>query len=327
MKRAGNLTESIADLSNLQLAFVKAKRGKQCAKEVLCFTENIDVELEKLKNSILSGEVSVGKYHTFEIYDPKQRTICAAAFDERVLHHAIMNVCNRFFERQFISDTYATRRGKGQYAAIDTAFKAFSRYDYVLKLDFRKYFDSVPHTNLKRKLLRIFKDKTLLKIFFKIIDSYSEKQGFGLPIGNLTSQYFANYYLSDLDHYAKEVLKIPCYVRYMDDILVFEASREKLKYDFECINAFAVKNVLVLKPPIFSNYIKGIQFLGYKLFRHKILLSRRSRQRFVNRFYDYERNLHLGIWSQSEYQRHIMPLVAFTQHSYSKRLRHKVISG
>lgn len=327
MKRASNLTELIADMSNLQLAFMKARRGKQDAKVVMEFAENLDVELMKLRASILSGDVSVGKYHTFEIYDPKQRTICAASFDERVLHHAVMNVCNPLFERQFISDTYATRKGKGQYAALKKAFDAIGKYDCVLKLDFRKYFDSIPHTDLKRKLLRIFKDKTLLRIFFKIIDTYSVAPGCGLPIGNLTSQYFANYYLSDLDHFAKEILRIPCYVRYMDDILVFEPTREKLQQDYEKICAFAVQKSLTLKPPVFSTNIKGVPFLGYKLFKHKILLSRRSRHRFCGKYYEYWHNLSLGLWSQEAFQRHVLPLFAFAQHSYSVRLRRKMTSG
>ena len=327
VKRAGNLTEMIADLSNLQEAFMKARRGKQYGKDVLAFAANLDAELTKLKSSILSGDVNVGKYHTFEIFDPKQRTICAASFDERVLHHAIMNVCNPYFERQFISDTYATRKGKGQYAALERAFKAFGKYDCVLKLDFRKYFDSIPHALLKRRLLHIFKDKTLLKIFFRIIDTYSVTPGCGLPIGNLTSQYFANYYLSDLDHFAKEILRIPCYVRYMDDILVFEPTREKLQYDYEKICAFAAEKSLTLKPPVFSTNIKGVPFLGYKLFKHKILLSRRSRHRFEGKCNEYCRYLSQGIWSQEDFQRHTLPLFAFVQHSYSMRLRRKITSG
>ncbi len=327
MIRAGNLIERIADLDNLRLAFVKARRGKQYSSDVLSFADNIDAELLSLRESILSGDVSVGNYHTFEIYDPKQRTICAAAFRERVLHHAIMNICHPIFERHFIFDTYATRKGKGQYAAIGRAMKAFCRYDHVLKLDFRKYFDSIPHKLLKCKLLRLFKDKTLLKILFKIIDTYSVTSGCGLPIGNLTSQYFANYFLSDLDHYAKETLKIPCYIRYMDDILIFEPSKQQLKNDLEQIKAFAAKNSLVLKPPVFSNYIKGVQFLGYKLCRHKIILCRRSRHRFESKYYDYQDKLLSGVWSQEQYQAHILPLMAFVEHSYSKRYRKKIITG
>lgn len=327
MKRVGNLIESIADFDNLRLAFIKARRGKLFANDAIAFAANLDNELEKLHTAILSGNVTVGNYHTFLIFDPKLRTICAASFCERVLHHAIMNVCNQYFERNFIFDTYATRKGKGQYAALDRALKAFLKYDYVLKLDFRKYFDSVSHSHLKRKLLRLFKDKVLLKILFKIIDTYSVSSGCGLPIGNLTSQYFANYYLSDLDHFAKETLKVPCYVRYMDDILIFESSYNKLKTDYEQINSFAIANQLELKPPVFSTYIKGVPFLGYKLFRHKILLARRSRRRLVSKYFEYETNLEQGIWSQTDYQRHILPLFAFARYAYSKRLRTKLLSG
>ena len=114
MRRPNHLIEQIADLDNLYHAFVTARRGKQTKPEVLHFCKHFDQNILNLRASILTGDVSVGKYNLFEVYDPKKRTICAAAFDERVLHHAIINICNPYFERHLISDTYATRKGKGQ---------------------------------------------------------------------------------------------------------------------------------------------------------------------------------------------------------------------
>lgn len=193
MKRAGFLTEQIADTDNLLLAFYKASTGKKMKAEVRRFSSNLSSEIGLLRQEILEGNVRVGDYSYFHIRDPKPRLICAAAFRERVLHHALMNICHPYFERQFIETTYATRPGKGIYQALERTRKAAKRYDFVAKFDFRKYFDSIDHGLLKRRLRRIFKDTRLLAIFDAVIGSYCREEGKGLPIGNLTSQYFANF--------------------------------------------------------------------------------------------------------------------------------------
>ena len=321
MRRPNHLIEQIADLDNLYHAFVTARRGKQTKPEVLHFCKHFDQNIQQLRTSILIGDVSVGKYNMFEVYDPKKRTICAAAFDERVLHHAIINICNPFFERHLISDTYATRKGKGQYSAIAKSREAFRKYKYVLKLDFRKYFDSIPHDVLQDKLARLFKDRALLKIFSKIIGSYSVEQGRGLPIGNLTSQYFANYYLSDLDHYIKQTLRIKYYVRYMDDMLIFGDSFSHLREIFADLTRYITDLRLEFKPPIFTTSVRGVDFLGYKLFRHKILLDARSKHRFAKKLALYDQNYEENIWTEKEYQKHLIPLFAFARQAYSKQFR------
>lgn len=211
MKRTGFLIERIADLDNLYEAFRRACRGKQRKEEVRRFREHFDENIALLHRQILEADVNVGNYHYFTIHDPKERTICAADFHERVLHHAIINVCGNLFDRTLIDTTYATRKGKGVYAAIDKAVEACTKYRYTAKLDFRKYYDSIDHDLLKCQLRRRFKDGLLLRIFDEIIDSYSASPGKGLPIGNLTSQYFANAYLSSLDHYVKEMLRAHIY--------------------------------------------------------------------------------------------------------------------
>lgn len=137
--------------------------------------------------------VSVGDYHYFKVFDPKERSICAAAFNERVLHHALMNVCHPIFERAQIFDSYASRIGKGTYAALDRASHFTKRYKWFLKLDFKKYFDSIQHGVVKSQLQRLFKDQELLNIFNSIIDTYEVAPSQGVPIGNLTSQYLVMY--------------------------------------------------------------------------------------------------------------------------------------
>lgn len=317
--------ESIADLDNLYLAYYKAFRGKQGKSEVIGFGKHLEDNLQSLRRQLLSGETKVGRYRYFSIFDPKKRLICAAAFTERVMHHAVMNVCHPYFERNLISDTYATRVGKGTYEAIGKAMKALSRYQYVVKLDVRKYFDSISHEVLKAKLRRIFKDGQLLSLFDTIIDSYSTTEGKGLPIGNLTSQYFANFYLSALDHYAKETLRIPAYLRYMDDILFFGDDKTVLKSQIDALDNCVVKLELAFKPPIVMSTEAGVTFLGYRVCRHRITLDARSRNRLRKKLRKYSIAHKNGEWTDSEYNAHLQPLLAFAEKAYSKRLRRRIM--
>lgn len=228
MKRENHLIARIADPDNLRLAFWKARKGKEGKIEVLCFRKSLDKNLLLLRDELLSGNIDVGNYNYFTIHDPKERLICAATFRERVLHHAIMNVCHANFEKYQIFDSYASRMGKGTFAALERAKGFQQKYKWFLKLDVRKYFDSIDHEKLKIMLVNMFKDKALLNVFNHIIDSYKTATGKGLPIGNLTSQYFANHYLAFADHYLKEKLQATAYIRYMDDMVIWANNKDFL---------------------------------------------------------------------------------------------------
>lgn len=324
MKRTGYLIERIAEPDNLYLAYCKACRGKRMKPDAKRYGKDLGANLRMLRWQILSGEVSVGNYSYFTITDPKQRLICAADFSERVLHHALMNVCHDVFDRTLIADTYATRRGKGVYAALDKASAAMKRYGYAAKLDVRKYFDSVHHSVLKEQLRRLFKDACLLSIFDRIIDSYPSSDDAGLPIGNLTSQYFANCYLSGIDHWMKEQRRVPVFIRYMDDMLLFRDDKRELKEDIVALTALAEGIGLMLKPPVILPTSQGISFLGYKLYANKRLLERRGKIRFARKMKEYATNLADGIWSEEQYREHTVPLLAFVQKAYTKQFRETV---
>ncbi len=328
MKRVGYLIDKIADLDNLYEAFRLACRGKQRKAEVLKFRKDLDKNLYILRKQILSGDVRVGNYHYFTIHDPKERIICAADFRERVLHHAIINICMPYFDRKLIDTTYATRKGKGIYAALDKAVLSFAKYHYSLKLDFRKYYDTVDHAILNALLRSMFKDGRLLQIFDSIIDSYCSYEGKGLPIGNLTSQYFANAYLSSLDHYAKEQLKAPIYIRYMDDILIMCDNKDSLKQMYIAMDDYAT-NVLKLdfKPPIFRTAKEGQVFLGYKIKPYRCELAGRSKRRYRSKLMDCERRWRLGQWNEQTYHEHLLPLVAFIRHAVSLKFRQSCLDA
>jgi len=326
MKRVGNLMPDIADLSNLYNAYYKAVKSKRHKADALEYTKNLDLNLSLLSNQFLTGNIETGNYHYFKIFDPKERLICAAGFSERVMHHAIMNICHPLFEKHLIYHSYATRKGKGTYASLDIAKQAVKKYKWVAKLDIRKYFDSIPHLILQEKLQRLFKDKLMLSIFSKIINSYHASDNKGIPIGNLTSQYFANYYLSSADHYAKEQLQIPVYIRYMDDILLFEQDKETLKRKVKSFCEFVETGLhLTFKLIDINATSKGVSFLGYRLFSDVIKLNQSSKKRFIRKFKGYSDYVKNGIWTQEEYSRHILPLIAFTNYASAKGLRNKCI--
>lgn len=314
--------EQIASLDNLYLAYQKASRGKQSKREVQLFAEHFDDNLRRMRQTILEGSVPMGDYHYFTIHDPKERVICASPFSERIVQHAVMNVCHPYFDRQLIDTTYATRRGKGVYAALDAAVRAMTRYEYCVKLDVRKYYDSIDHDVLKEKLQHMFKDAALLQLFDRIIDSYNVSEGKGLPIGNLTSQYFANTYLSELDHKAKEEWKAPVYIRYMDDILIAGNEKEVLRQCVERMKTYAQEKMhLSFKPPVYRRATDGIVFLGYKVLPYHILLSGRSKKRFRSKLLKYDRLLAEHTWTEELYAEHILPLLSFALHADSKSFR------
>jgi hypothetical protein len=327
MRRAGYLIDGIAEPENLRLAFWKAKKGKSDREEVRAFGKNLDKNLLALREGILSGSVSVGSYRYFKVFDPKERLICAADFGERVLHHAIMNVCGPLFERFQIYDSYATRAGKGQFAALERVKGWIGKDVWFCKLDARKFFDSISHGILFGQLCRVFKDGRLLDIFGRIIDSYSASPGRGVPIGNLTSQYFANFYLAHLDHFAKERLGVRRYVRYMDDMVMLHSSAERLSDFSKGVHGYCEGELgLRLKPVCMNRAERGIPFLGFVLFPLGVRLNRGSKKRFLRKYGGYARKLRAGVWSQKEYARHSEPLLAFTRFADTLNFRRNAVS-
>lgn len=327
MKRAGNLFDAICDPDNLRLAWVKAKKGKEDKQDVYLYGKHLQQNLNELRFQLMGGVPEIGNYQFFTIYEPKERLICAASFPERVMHHAIMNVCHPVFEKYQIYHSYATRIGKGQYAALEYAKMNQKKYRWFCKLDIRKYFDSISHEFLLKQLSRRFKDQQILDLFDKIIGSYESNEGFGLPIGNLTSQYFANFYLGQADHYLLEEVKIPAYVRYMDDMVLWHHDKTALLAAEKQFTVF-IKNHLKLacKAPCINSHDKGLPFLGYVVFPNYVRLNKHSKRRFISKYHAAEINMQNGYWTETEYARHILPLIAFTRHAQTAQLRRNVFN-
>jgi hypothetical protein len=328
MKRAGNLTIQICDLKNLYSAYFKATKTKRKKQSVIAYHKNLQNNIKQLQNQIMFGNVEIGNYTYFTIYEPKERLICAASFAERVLHHAIMNVCHQYFENRQIFDSYATRTNKGTYKALERAVFFAHKNKYYLKLYIRKYFDSISHKILYQKLETLFKDSNLLYILYQIIDSYHTKINYGLPIGNLTSQYFANFYLTFIDRFAKDVLHTKYYIRYMDDIVIFSDDLLFLQNISEKIEFFLEKELnLFLKINYINTTQSGLNFLGYRVFNNRIELQTKSKKRFIKKMSSYYYKLEKGIFTQKEFQRHVIPLISYTEHASAKGFRKKVFNN
>jgi retron-type reverse transcriptase len=282
MKRVNCLFEQIGDYQNIRLAFLKTIRGKRKSPETVRFCRDIDGNLEKIKQRLSSPDIQWGTYYRFVITDPKQRTISAAPLEDRIIHHAVMNILEPLFERRMIFHSYACRKGKGMHAAVKYAFTKCKSNGWFLKLDIRKYFDSIDHEVLKLQLAGMIKDRAVLKLLDGVIDSYQTLPGKGVPIGNLTSQFFANLYLSSLDHYILEELKSQGFVRYMDDFVLWASVKNDLVIMLEKINAYVENNLrLCLKTPIINKTENGLPFLGFRIKKRGIYLLRKSKKRMI----------------------------------------------
>lgn len=325
MKRRGHLMERIAQSDNLREAFLRAARGKSSKHVVVQFRASLDQQLQAISDDLLAGRYTFGPYHYFTIYDPKKRVICAAPFRDRVVFHAIMRICHPVFDNHQIHDSYASRIGKGTYAALERTQQMVRRHRWFAKLDMVKYFDSVDHQVMMRQLCRLFKDGMLLRYFSDLIDGYHVTPGKGLPIGNLTSQYFANHYLSTADHWAKERLHVKAMVRYMDDVLLFDDDQQRLKALVKAYTAHVGETLLLeVHEPVINRTDWGVPFLGYVAKGDKLRLNERSRHRFVHKMAMWSMWLGQGRVSIEQYVDHVTCLMAFARKADTSQLMRKL---
>lgn len=299
MKRYNYLFEDICRFENLCGAYYQARKGKRQSPTVAYFETKWEHYLLKMEHSLRTKTYRPGAYTTFYIHDPKKRMISAAPFFDRVVHHALCQVIEPIFDRTFIYHTYANRSGKGTHAAIRQCQKYARQFPYVLKADIKKYFPSIHHATLKGLVRRKIKCRDTLWLVDLIIDHSNPqeriwdyfpgdnlfspvREKIGLPMGNLTSQFFANLYLSPLDHYVKESLGIEGYIRYVDDFLVFGIEKGKLQEVKHRIDVFLKDQLRLMLHPKKSHVFPvatGIPFLGQRVY----LTHRKLQQQNVRR--------------------------------------------
>ncbi|AHF04319.1 RNA-directed DNA polymerase [Marichromatium purpuratum 984] len=329
MKRADGLFARIVAFDNLLAAERLAARGKRDRGSVARFEFHLERELIQLQEELMEGRYRPGTFYSFEVRDPKPRAICAAPFRDRVVHHAVCDVLEPVFERYAIFDSYACRIGKGTHAAIARA-QAFARRDaFFLKCDVRRFFASVDHEVLKAQLARHFCEPRLLELLGQIIvhGPPDAPPGKGLPIGNLTSQHFANRYLGELDHFVKERLRVKAYLRYMDDLLLFAPDKPSLHLLLAEIRQFLAERLhLELKDAatLVAPVSEGIPFLGFRIYPRTIRLNQRTRRRFRRQVRTLEAAASQGRIDESELANRAACLFAHVSQADAYRLRRRV---
>lgn len=283
MRRSRVGLAAIADWPNLAAAFQRAARGKERRDDVRRFRADLNGELARLRESLLDGSVEVGQTRSFHIRDPKPRIIHAPRFRERVLHHAVMAHVGPVLDRALVDDTYACRVGKGALAAVQRAQHHARRWSWYAQIDIRSYFASIDHDALLALLERRFKDRGLLALLARIVESHHAEPGRGLPIGALTSQHFANYYLAGLDRLLLEGCRVRGLVRYMDDLVWWGDSKDAVRDALAQARAYAQERLrLTVKTPVqIGRSRAGLPFCGYRILPGRLLLSRRRKRRYA----------------------------------------------
>lgn len=307
MKRYGNIFAKIYDFGNLYEAYMSARRNKAGRQEILAFSRNLEENLIDLQNKLLWHEYHVGKYREFYVTDPKRRLVMALPFRDRVVQWAIYRQINWILDKRYINTSYACRCGGGTQKAVKK-LQQYIRHTqgkvFVLKLDVAKYFYRIDQNKLIEILQRIFKDKELISLLREIIrgsdvcnpfginlETGEREFGVGIPIGNLTSQMFANLYLNEVDQYAKHVLKARKYIRFMDDITIVSDSKEELREDWNAINEFLCRelHLSLNRKSTILRAKDGVDFCGYRIWgdhikiRKKTAMKMRKRLRYLQK--------------------------------------------
>ena len=345
MKTYNRLFQRICSFENLLSAARKAQRSKRFQTDVARFNFHLEKEVYRLQTELQTQTYRPGAYHEFYVYKPKLRKISAAPYRDRVVHHALCNVVEPIFERTFIYDSYACRKGKGTHKAVDR-FTEFSRKNaYVLKCDIKKYFPSIDHEILKSRFRRKIRDAGVLWLMDLIVESSNPQEYIreyfqgddlltslhrkrGIPIGNLTSQFFANIYLNGFDHFVKEDLKCRYYIRYVDDFVVLERDKARLHQVKAEMDTYLAQLRLKLHPHKcqVSPVKDGIDFLGYRIFpTHRQLRAssvRRARRRLHRLREDYER----GDISWADVNHSVQSWLGHVKHADTYGLRRAIFS-
>jgi RNA-directed DNA polymerase len=327
MQRVGNLFPTLCSFSNLYSAWRKTRLGSRKTNESAAFLFHLENELLGLRNQLLDGNWKPAPFHFFDIHDPKQRTIAVAPFRDRVLHHALVNVLEPVWERRFITDSFATRKGKGVHAAVGRAQMFLREYPWFLKTDVEKFFDSIHQQTLLELLERHIKDKQVLQIA-ELIIRHGGINGIGVPIGNRTSQFFANVYLHPLDLWLKQHHRLKGYVRYMDDFVLFHQDKKHLKsLKYETQNFLREKLQLELKPSatFLNSRQNGLSFLGTRIFPGLIRLRNENLRRITRRIAVKEKWYAEGKLSETEFLHSMNSYWAMLQFYQSNGLRRDLL--
>lgn len=287
---------SLIAWDNLLSAFRSASRGKRRQPNVAAFEHDLEENLFRLQAELRTHAYRPGSYDSFYIHEPKRRLISAAPFTDRVVHHALCQMIEPLFERHFHPESFANRIGKGTHRALDHAQQCARCYRYVLQCDVRQFFPSIDHVILRERLAQRITDEDVLWLVDQILDSgrgvlaeeyemvwfpgddlLAAARQRGLPIGNLTSQFWGNVYLHGLDGFVKRSLRCRGYARYVDDLLLFADKKETLWTWRDGVTDYLAGLRLTLHPGAQPRPVtEGFPFLGFTVYPQRRRLKRRK---------------------------------------------------
>ncbi len=347
-KAYNNFYPQIYDLMNLWLAFGKASKGRRGHPSIVAFEYNLEKELVQLRDELRDETYMPGGYRSFTVHEPKRRKISAAPFRDRVVHHALMNVVGPMLERKFVFDSYANQVGKGTHKALDRCTYFMRRYEYVLPCDIKQFFPSIDHQILKSVLANTVKDAQALQLIERIIksgegvlndeydmtyfqgdDLFSKNRPRGLPIGNLTSQFWANVYMNELDQFVKQKLKVRAYLRYVDDFALFSNDKKELReWRAAIINFLAGLRLTIHEESAHTRPVwKGITFLGFIVFPDHRRLKPPKGYAFRRRWkhlYSMRKN---GMMSSDDLKVHAVAWANHARYGDTWNLRRKILNS
>ena len=337
----------VCSWDNLLLAYRKASKGKRGHSNVAVFEYHLEDNLLQLQHELKSKTYQPGEYHSFYIHDPKKRLISAAPFRDRVVHHALCNLMESIFERSFIFDSYANRVGKGTHKALDRATRYARRFRYVLTCDIRQFFPSIDHEILFHLLASKVRDPAVLWLIGKILESgigvLSEEYQMiyfpnddllavhrprGLPIGNLTSQFWANCYLNPFDHFVTRELRCNAYIRYVDDFLFFSDD----KYELHQWRERIIQKLMMFRLTIHETkaqtrpVTEGIPFLGFIIFPTHRRLKHRKGVDFQRKYQQLSRAYAKGEISHAKITASVQGWINHVRYADSWGLRRSILT-
>lgn len=327
MKKADNLFEEMTALTHLFQSWDQFKRGKRKRKDIQLFGRHLEDNIFQLQHDLITLQYQHDPYSHFYVSDPKQRHISKASVKDRLVHQVVYTILTSIFDKKFIFHSLSSRLGKGTHVGISQLSKMVRQVSangnqacYGLKMDVKRFFDTIDHNILKTLIRRDVQDNKVLHIIDVIIDSFEiqKDSGVGIPLGNVTSQLFANIYLHELDNFVKQTLREPYYLRYCDDFIILSRDESHLKSLIPVIRDFLTKNLhLELHPKkvIIRKLIQGIDFVGYVLFPHHRLVRTRTKQRMKRRLGEAYENFLNGVIEDTQMDQRLQSYLGILSHA------------
>jgi RNA-directed DNA polymerase len=324
-------------LKNLFSAWREFSRGKRSKVDVLIFEENLERNIFKLHDELAAGKYVHGAYENFYVRDPKLRLISKACVRDRLVHQAIFQVLYHIFDRKFAYDSYSCRIGKGNHAAVrrlnsfcHKVSDNFNQPAFALKCDVKKFFASIDRKTLFEIIKRTVKDEKALLLIKIILLSFNPQEVIGLPLGNVTSQLFANIYLNELDWFMKRDLKIKFYLRYCDDFVIFDKDKNNLLAIIPLLRIFLgedLKLKLHERKIIIRKLNQGIDFLGYVILPHHSVLRTKTRNRALRKIEAKKNKMANGLVSEGNFKSSLNSYLGMLKHCHGHKIEKKLLKN